>query len=86
MYFTSLMLYGCKALHLHTDHQNLTYTQHSILNASFDDGGPSFFLEEYNPIFSYIKDTLKTLADALLWLPCFAWQSGCSWPVSGLIA
>jgi RNase H-like domain found in reverse transcriptase len=55
------MLYGCKALHIHTDHKNLTY-------ASFNSQQVfrwRLFLEEFAPICNYIEGERNKLADAL---------------------
>lgn len=60
------MLLGCCALHIYTDHRNLTYntfTAQRVLRWHV-------FLEEFNPIFHYIKGATNILADALSRVPC----------------
>ena len=57
------MLFGCKELHVYTDHKNLTF---STLNTHHVMQWQLFF-EEYNPIFHILK-ALTTL----LLMPCLA--------------
>ena len=59
------MLYGCKALHIHNNHKNLTY---KMLNSQRVMCW-RLFIEEFHPIFHYIKGADNALANALSWLP-----------------
>ena len=59
------MLYGCKELHVHTDHKNLTFknlNSERVLHWRL-------YLEEHNPIFHYVKGENNSFADALSRLP-----------------
>jgi hypothetical protein len=60
------MLFGCRELHVHTDHKNLIFNNlqtQRVLRWRL-------FIEEYNPIFHYIEGSKNRAADALSRLPC----------------
>jgi len=62
---TLKMILGCPELYICTDHKNLTYpmlTTQCMLHWCL-------YLEEYNPIFHYIKGSSHTMSDAFSRLP-----------------
>jgi RNase H-like domain found in reverse transcriptase/Integrase zinc binding domain len=59
------MLFGCRELQVYTDHCNLTYSNlktERVLRWRL-------YLEEYNPVFHYVKGPDNKVADALSRLP-----------------
>ena len=72
------MLFGCKELHVHTDHRNLTFNK---LNSQRVVRW-RLFLEEFHPILHYIKGEENGLADSLSRLPRTEGQSAVSQPSS----
>ena len=59
------MLYGCRKLHVYTDHKNNTFEKFNTQRVI----RWRMFLEHYNPVFHWIKGEKNTLADALSRLP-----------------
>ena len=59
------MLYGCVELHIYTDHKNLTYNKLSSQKVM----RWRLFIEEFQPIFHYVKGADNIIADALSRLP-----------------
>ena len=61
------MLYGCKELHVHTDHKNNTYQKLQIQSQRV--ARWRMFLEDFGVQYHYIKGESNHLADALSRLP-----------------
>ena len=59
------MLFGCKELHVHMDHKNLTYANLNSQRVIHW----CLFVEECHPIFHYIKGDCNTFAATLSCLP-----------------
>ena len=59
------MLFGCRELNIYTDHKNLTHNKLSSQKVI----RWRLFIEEYNPIFHFVKGTDNAIADALSRLP-----------------
>jgi RNase H-like domain found in reverse transcriptase len=59
------MLFGCRELHVYTNHKNLTFNTPSTQRVL----RWRLFIEEFAPTFRYIKGSDNTPADAHSWLP-----------------
>jgi transposase InsO family protein len=59
------MLFGCREIHIYTDHRNLTFTAFQTQRVL----RWRLFLEEYGPILHYIEGSKNLAADALSRLP-----------------
>jgi hypothetical protein len=59
------MLFGCPDIHIYTNHRNNTFANFTTQRVI----RWRLFLEEFAPIFHYIKGETNTLADALSRLP-----------------
>ena len=65
------MLFGCRELHIYTDHKNLTFNKlvsQKIMRWQL-------FIEEFHTTFHYIQGTNNNIADALSRLPRIEGQS-----------
>ena len=65
------MLFGCRELHIYTDHKNLTYNKlvsQKIMRWRL-------FIEEFHPTFHYVQGSENVIADALSRLPSLEGQN-----------